>query len=98
MWVFLTSLLPLSSPFVLKPNAFFIICLPVEFLPPSRRLSYDVPPHLAQPCCVALGRALDLVLIYVPHHSFLAQVKRLGLSPYSRRQIPTASSSLGAQM
>ena len=34
----------------------------------------------------------------VPCHGFLAQVKQPGLSPYSRRQIPTSWSSLGAQM
>ena len=34
----------------------------------------------------------------VPRHSFLAQVKRPGLSLYSRRQIPTSRSLLGARM
>ena len=32
----------------------FYICLPLEFRP----VSGDVPPHLAQPCYVAIGQAL----------------------------------------
>ena len=38
------------------------------FYPPSSGISScvrtgDMPPHLAQPCCVALGRALDSGLV-----------------------------------
>ena len=34
----------------------------------------------------------------VPRHGFLAQVKRPGLSPFSRSQIPTSRSLPGARM
>ena len=39
-------------------NSFFIICLPLEFLPVLGLLTQNVPPHLVQPCYVALGWAL----------------------------------------
>ena len=34
-----------------------------NFIPPQGGLSGDVLPHLVQPCCEALGRALDLGLV-----------------------------------
>ena len=60
-WMFL----PLGCPsyrslmFSVLTARVFFICLPLEFLPcVSDCWHSDVPPHLAQPCNVALGRAL----------------------------------------
>ena len=56
---------PLSWAWIICPQKnlnfsqfFFIIPLPLEFLTASGPSECDVPPHLAQPCCVALRRAL----------------------------------------
>ena len=64
-WYCVLKVWPLSWAWIICPQKnlnfsqfFFIIPLPLEFLTASGPSECDVPPHLAQPCCVALRRAL----------------------------------------
>ena len=45
------------------PVTLFVSNFLQNFFLRQDRLNGDVPPHLAQPCCVALGQALDSGLV-----------------------------------